>query len=114
MKANAATSRAKMDFFMQIPPSLYPQVRRRLASLVCLGRTRGRVAGGMKDPEHPHGRVADVLERVLAKRREVDARAGPDGRRLVAVEVEDSLSLEDVDDLVVDMAVHAGPARRDH
>jgi len=37
--ASAATSRANIDFFIQIPPSLYPQVRRRLASLVCLGRT---------------------------------------------------------------------------
>src|SRR5438477_5744964 len=44
----------------------------------------------------------------------MDALAEPDWRRLVTVEVEDSLPLEDVDDLVVDMAVHAGPARRDH
>src|SRR5919197_1550740 len=44
----------------------------------------------------------------------MDARAGPDGRRPAAVEVEDPLTLENVDDLVVDMAMHAGPARRDH
>src|ERR687888_2436912 len=112
MNANAATSRAKMDFFMQIPPSLYPQVRRRLASLVCLGRAGGRVAGGVEDSEHPHGRVADVLERVLAKRREVDARAGPDRRRL-APEVQEALPFEDVDHLVVDVAVHAGATGRD-
>src|SRR5919204_3935380 len=36
--ASAATSRANIDFFIQFPPSLYPQMRRRSASLVCLGR----------------------------------------------------------------------------
>ena len=42
----------------------------------------------------------------------MDARTGAD-RRLLAAEMENPLTLDHVDDLVVDVAVHAGPTRRD-
>src|SRR5919201_2321074 len=111
--ASAATSTAKMHFFIEVPPSLVLLCRRRFASLVCLGRSRGRVSGRMEDAEHAQRRLAHVLQRVLPERREMDARATGDRRRLDAVAVQDALALEDVHDLVVRMTVHAGTAGRD-
>src|SRR5919205_1111333 len=47
----------------RFPLRWYPPLRRRLASLVCLVCTRGRISRGMEDAEHAERDVADVLER---------------------------------------------------
>jgi hypothetical protein len=66
----------------------------------------------MEDAEDAHGHGAAVLDAVLLSRREVEARAGPERDRL-AVDVREPLSLDDVADLVVGMAVEGRFARLD-
>src|SRR6266511_5642861 len=90
----------------------YGTLRLRNASFVCLVRARGRISRGMEDAEDAHGGVTGVLERMLHERRQVHA-APPADRVHVAVDVQPPFSLDDVQDLVVDVAVHGGPTRRD-
>jgi len=66
----------------------------------------------MEDAEDAHRRRPGVLQAVLLERGQVDARAGAD-RRVLARQVEYSLALDDVDDLVVVVAVQRRAARRD-
>jgi len=65
----------------------------------------------VEDAEDAHRRGAGVLQAVLVQRRQVDARTGREGRVPIA-QVEDALAVDDVDDLVVGVAVQRRAAGR--
>src|SRR6266540_706884 len=73
---------------------------------------RGRVARRMEHSQNAHVRVAGVLEAMEHERRQVDARPGTHLEMLVA-DVVDAFPLENVNDLVVRVAVLGRAARRD-
>src|ERR671910_3353038 len=66
----------------------------------------------MKHPEYSHRPLSSVFQAVLDERRQVHGRPPADHPLLLA-EVEDSLSIDYIDDLVVRMAVRRCAARRD-
>src|ERR687897_2276099 len=66
----------------------------------------------MKHAEYAHRPLSGVLQAVLGKRWKMHGRPRAD-YRLLPAEMEDSFSIDDVDDLVVDMAVIGCAARRD-
>src|SRR5204863_5126132 len=113
--ASTAASAAAVTTFFMLPSSEFSgtRLRRRMPSFVCLVCARSRIAGGLEDGHDPHRLVAAVLERMDIERRQVDATARRD-RPVLPIAVQDALPLEDVDHLVVNVAVIRCPAWRDH
>src|SRR5215204_2972861 len=66
----------------------------------------------MKDPEYSHRPLSGVLETMVGSRRKVYSRSRAH-HPLLPAEMEDSFSIDDVDDLVVNMAVVRCATRRD-
>src|SRR4051812_16545454 len=84
----------------------------RIRRACCVIRPRRRAVRGVENPEDPHFSWARVLDAMDLTRREMETGTRPK-RKLVAVDIGDSMAFKDIADLVVRVAVERSLRRID-